>query len=161
MLGLLSGRTAIFGVATVGVAVFIGLGYLHYSSLVDVKAKQAAEIAALQAQVDAERARVAQAAELVERFVAEQRRSAQALEQLETARRAASAEGRRLNSVLGRHDLQSLAGQRPDAVERLANDASARMLRLLEQASGAGRGAPAAADPADAAGAGAGQPSPR
>jgi len=128
-------------------AAMLAGAYRHYTGLVSQVSTLTADKATLQLALDTEKATAEglkkgiqawnDAYELLRKQEAESARVAM----------AASAEARRLNELLGSHDLGALARSRPGLVEARLNAGTARAGRLLECATTPG-GCPPDGDPA-------------
>lgn len=137
MLGLTGIRLGTYAALCAAVIGVVGLGYWHYTTLVDDLATERARTATLQETVTQQRAIISKAVQVNEKWVQEAERTRQTLEELKVVQSDASAEARKLNDAFAKHNLQDLSTAKPGLIERRLNDGSDRALRLLEQATGA------------------------
>jgi chromosome segregation ATPase len=140
-------RLVIYALAALGVVGMIWAGYRYHEGLIGRIAQLEADKATVSAALETEKVAVVS----LQLAITEWKRSYESLEraqaQLAAAHQAATTETRRLNELLGRHDLASLARAKPGLVEARLNSGTARALRLLECSSTPG-GCPPAPDPA-------------
>jgi hypothetical protein len=124
-------RFALYGVLGVGLVAMIGLGYRHYTGLLEKVTKLSSEKVSLQTSLRDEKA-------TSEKLRANSWRWKHSYDKLvvshaEAQRQAerATAEARRLDQLFGRHDLEALALAKPRLVQNRVNAASDSALRLL------------------------------
>lgn len=128
-------RIYAIALAALGLVTMIGLAYWHYDGLVEEINTLSADKASLVAALEVERTATTSLQLAIKEWKEGYDRLARAQIDLSRAHQAATAETRRLNELLGRHDLGALARSKPGLVERRVNDGTARAMRLLECAS--------------------------
>ena len=127
---------AVIGIAGLAIVTSITLGYSHYTGLVSDLEVSKANQARLELAVDVQTETIAAA----QKNATDWQDAYAALEaQAEVVRQIAveaQAEQERLNDIFAEHDLGALAGAKPGLIENRLNSGTARIICLLEQASG-------------------------
>ncbi|AAT69460.1 gp02 [Alphaproteobacteria phage PhiJL001] len=130
-------RKVAIGLAAVAILGIISAGYIHYTGLVNENARIKQEKVILEKDLESQRITIAAQVDAIDMWEAGAERLRLELERQREVEADARAEADRLRRLFGEHDLDALAGARPESIERLVNRGSARLGRLLECASGA------------------------
>lgn len=120
-------------------AAILGLGYWHYSSLLEDVSRLRESNAALRSAVKTQGDTILHQEEAIQEWKADRADLVRRMEVLAETSRAARSEARRLHDLFRRHDLERIATERPTLLEDRVNGASDRARCLLERASGADR----------------------
>lgn len=139
MLGIGKVGTVIVGLLGAGVLAIIGLGYVHYTSVLSDRVRLEAENRVLETAVETQHGTIDAQAEAIRQWQEAQETMRQTLEEAARVGREAADETRRLNDTLSRNDLGRLTRGRPSLVEDRVNRGTSRTLRLLECATDPGR----------------------
>lgn len=139
MFGLSGMKIALLGLGALAVVTTIGLGYRHYTNLVDTVTVLSENNARLGIAVELQDNTITEQGEAIGEWSTAQDTMVERVEELASVATEAANETRRLNDIFSRHDLTDLARRRPGMVEPRINRATATALRLLECASGADR----------------------
>lgn len=157
MIGMLLGnwKLIIAGIAALAVVTIIGLGYRHYTGLIDSVATLTANNAQLETAVGQQKQTIAAQQDAIGEWQQSQDELLSRVDELQAVAEEAAKETRRLNDIFARHDLTELARRKPGLIERRINSGTRAAGRMLECASGArgadcpdGAGAPAGEAPA-------------
>ena len=124
--------------AVVAVIAAVGGAYWHYTNVKNQRDLAIAQVSALNLQVETQNQTIDSLEIAVEDWSRSAERFQATLDALANAQVEATAEARRLNDVLGKHDLERLADAKPVLIERRINSGTADILRLLRCASGSG-----------------------
>lgn len=111
-------------------------GYFWIDHIVSQNAQLKANQAVLTGAVAEQKQTIQAATTRLGEFKDAEKQIRQDIQDLTKAQQDATAETRRLNDVLSKHDLSKLAGAKPALVEHAVNAGTARSLQLLECASG-------------------------
>lgn len=125
-------KLALYGIAALAVASIIGLGYSHYTGLIEDNATLRENNVTLQVAVKGQQAAVTAAARAVEEWKESADRLGKVISEMTETQRSATVQTRRLNDVFAKHDLEALALAKPGLIERRVNSGSAAARRLLE-----------------------------
>ena len=136
MFGLSGVKLAIYGILGSAVITAVGLGYWHYTSLVEEAAQLRTNNAVLQSAIDLQATTITAQQEAIPEWEEAQARLLQTMEALREQNQLASTELRRLQDVFSRHDLNALALRRPGLIEQRIDTGTARINRMLECATG-------------------------
>jgi hypothetical protein len=127
-------RLYAYALGALALVTIIGLGYLHYTSLLEERDTLRQNVARVETALETQRAATAAAVKVIGEWSAAQERTVETLRELAQKSEAAREEGRRINRVLAEHDLGALAAARPGLVQRRLDDGTARALRMLRDA---------------------------
>lgn len=116
------------------VASVVTLSWLHYTSLIDAKVALSAQVKTLEQDLETEKATTAHYRDKVIAFNAAAMAQVKALEDFGKVQEASGSYDREVKDVQAKHDLGALASKKPGLIEARVNAGSARVLRLLEQA---------------------------
>jgi hypothetical protein len=116
------------------VASVVTLSWLHYTSLIDAKVALSAQVKTLEQDLETEKATTAHYRDKVIAFNAAAMAQVKALEDFGKIQEASGSYDREVKDVQAKHDLGALASKKPGLIEARVNAGSARVLRLLEQA---------------------------
>lgn len=133
MNGLLT-KIGIWAGIGVLVASIVTLSWLHYTSLIDAKVVLSAQVKTLTQDLEAQKATTAHYRDKVIAFNAAAMAQVKALEEFGKVQEASGSYDREVKDVQAKHDLGALASKKPGLIEARVNAGSARVLRLLEQA---------------------------
>ena len=148
MLGLSGIKMALLAV----LATAIAGAYWHYSIVKGERDAALVSVGALQIETQIQDQTIATLELGIDAWVAHADALRQTNEDMAKAQHAATAEQRRLNDVLSKHDLSALSVAKPGLLERRINSGTRSVLRMFECASGGRnddcRGDPPAGEPA-------------
>lgn len=152
---MLTSRLALYGGATLAVLSIIAGGWYEVDHILGENASLHASITIYKDALSSSQAATNAALKAVAQQAQARKAEEEALEAVRRTADEATSELNRLRDTFARHNLEAIAHRRPGLLERHINDGTARLSRLLEQASGgsddgAGR-APAASAPQAAA----------
>lgn len=116
------------------VASVVTLSWLHYTSLIDAKVALSAQVKTLEQDLETEKATTAHYRDKVIAFNAAAMAQVKALEDFGKVQEASGSYDREVKDVQAKHDLGALASKKPGLIEARVNAGSARVLRMLEQA---------------------------
>lgn len=116
------------------VASVVTLSWLHYTSLIDAKVALTAQVETLTQDLEAQKAATAYYRDKVIAFNAAAMAQVKALEDFSKIQEASGSYDREVKDVQAKHDLGALASKKPGLIEARVNAGSARVLRMLEQA---------------------------
>ncbi len=133
MLGLSGIKMALLGVLVTAIAG----AYIHYSIVKGERDDAIAAVGALQVETQIQDQTIATLEQGIDAWVAHSEALRQTNEAMANAQVAATAEQRRLNDVLSKHDLSALSVAKPGLLERRINSGTADVLRMFECSSGA------------------------
>lgn len=131
-------KLAIAGLLALATVTIIGLGYRHYTQLLDERDTLTTNNAVLETAVETQQTTINVQTAAISEWDAAMAELSSRIEEMERVQHVAAQETRRLNELFSRHDLGRLSLQRPGLVEPRINDGSDRAIRLLECATGAG-----------------------
>lgn len=133
-----------------------GLLYWHYTNVVNARDAALAQVGALQVENQVQDQTINTLEGAVDRWSEHAKMLQETNEAMAKAQREASAEQRRLNDVLAKHDLEYLSLRKPGLIERRINSGTADILGMFERATSGreddGRGGAPAGEPASASG---------
>jgi len=129
----------IAGVLALATVTIIGLGYRHYTGLLETVSVLTENNTKLTTAVDLQRTTIAVQGEAIGEWQSAQGTLVARMEELQRVAHKATKETRRLNGIFARNNLTELAVRRPGLIERRINTGTARIGCLLERASGAER----------------------
>lgn len=136
MFGISGIKLAIYGILGSAAITAVGLGYWHYTSVINERDQLKVNNAVLEQAVELQDSTITAQQEAIAEWEASQARLLQTMEALAEQNQLASTELRRLQDVFSRHDLNALALRRPGLIERRIDLGTARINRMLECATG-------------------------
>jgi len=125
------------GLGAIAIVTAIGLGYLHYSSIVSENASLKVEQAQLKGTVEAQHGTINAQRNAISQWAEAERRMTARMEELATAQQEARSETRRLNDLFRKHNIGKLAKAKPGLIEDRINAGTLDAMRLLECATSA------------------------
>ena len=115
-----------------GIAFIIWLGYHHYAKTVEANAVLRANQAQLELALKTEQARGESARKVIDEWKREQEERERALQDMAKHQKKAMTEIEKLREMFAKHDLEKLAREKPEFVQRLVNAGTRRFNRLFE-----------------------------
>ncbi len=134
---MFSVKAIIVGVVLVAVVTIIGLGYRHYTNLVETVNVLTGNNAQLNTAVGLQKDTIDAQAEAIGAWSTSQDALLKRFDELRSVTEKAATETRRLNDIFSRHDLTVLARRKPGLIERRINRGTHAAQRVLRCASGA------------------------
>ena len=113
-----------------------GLFYWHYTTVKSERDAALAQVGALQVENKVQDATIDALEANIKEWEAAQERMQATLDALATAQTEATAQQRKLNDVLSKHDLSALSVAKPGLLERRINRGTADVFRMFECATG-------------------------
>lgn len=133
--GMLSGAGLKIGLLVALVAAG-GVFYWHYTTIKSERDAALAQVGALTAAKAVQDQTIASLEGAVDEWQAQAERFQATLDKLADAQVAATAEQRKLNDILGKHDLEALSLAKPGLIENRINAGSRNILLEFEKATG-------------------------
>ncbi len=130
-------KLIIAGIVTTVLLSIVGLGYKHYTGLIEANRMLSENNAKLEISVGLQKETIAAQEGAIDEWAAAQQAMLDTAEQLREVALEAGAETRRLNDIFSKHDLGKLAHHKPGLIERRLNSGTATASRMLECATGA------------------------
>lgn len=127
-------KWALIGLAALAIVTVVGLGYRHYTSLLEERAALRVEVAQLNNAVELQKKVIAQKDEAIAAWRKKLEAAQEAYKQMEEAQRLAVKELERINDLFAKHDLSKLLQRKPGLLERRINDAIDRARRMFRDA---------------------------
>jgi len=153
MLAFLMKKPVLAGLAGLALVTMLGLGYRHYTGLLNKVESLQAQSATLALGLDTERAAVVDLQGVIEEWEQSQADLVGQIKEMQEIANDARQETQRLRQLFAEIDFADLA---PAALDSLADDTTERLFRLIDDASDPGRydSSGAAASEADTTSAG-------
>lgn len=150
MFGFSSAKLAIYGILALAVVSIIGLGYAHYTGLVEDNARLRENAVKLMAAIEIQKSATAAAMGAVDAWKTSAADLGKRIDEMARVQVRAAAQTRRLNDIFAKHDLEALSLAKPRLIERRINSGSASVLRVLECSTGNAAKCPVRSRPANA-----------
>lgn len=131
------GKLAIAGVIGLTVVTIIGIGYHHYTGLLETVQVLNGDNTRLRMAHDLQKNTIAVQRKTIAEWRASQAKLIARTAEIQQVADRATEETRRLNGLFSKHDLTNLALRKPGLIERRINAGTRGALRLLRCASGA------------------------
>ena len=135
-MGFLLKKPVLAGLAGLVIVTMLGLGYRHYTGLLDRVETLQAQSATLTLGLDTERAAVVDLLDVVKDWEQSQADLVGKIKEMQNESTEARAETRRLRELFAKLDFEDLA---PAALDSLADDTTDRLWRLIDDATDPGR----------------------
>lgn len=117
-------------------AVAIAGAYWHYTTVKGERDAALAQVGALQVAHETQKATIATLEGAVDQWKEQAEKFQATLDALADAQVEANSQARKLNDVLGKHDLERLSEAKPALIERRINSGTADVFRMFESATG-------------------------
>lgn len=116
----------------------LGAAYWHYTNVVNARNEALAKVGALTVENQVQDDTISTLETRVSEWAAANKRLQEVVGEMAAAQREATAEQRRLNDVLSKHDITALSLAKPGLLEHRVNNGTADIFRMFECASGGG-----------------------
>lgn len=113
-----------------------GVFYWHYTGIIKERNAAIAQAGALQLANEVQQGTIQDQGKAITNWAESQAQMQATLDALATAQVEANSTARKLNDVLGRHDLTALSLAKPGLIERRINSGTADILRMFRVATG-------------------------
>lgn len=129
-----------FKLAILGaLAALLMAAVLYHLHVVGERNEALAQVGAYQTAHETQKATISALEKALAEWEANAAEFKQTLENLVEAQKEANAHARKLDKVLSRHDLDTLAKAKPGLIERRINSGTADVFRMFESATGGGQ----------------------
>jgi hypothetical protein len=124
-------KTWLLLIGAAALALVIGLGYRHYTNVLEENATLKVNNQILSGAVETQNRTIGKLEDANKEWKAEVGRVVKTMEDLRKSQIEAATEARRLNDVLSQHDLNALSAAKPGLVERRINRGTADILGMF------------------------------